>query len=105
MTQLRDDYSAFQAYQTEVLVIVPNGPHMLKARLPELALPYPVLMDKGSKVAYRYSGVEKFWLEGTALAVLVDKGGLIRYIHAAQTQSEEPDNAEILRVLQEMTGR
>ena len=38
MTQLRDDYSAFQACQTEVLVIVPNGPHMLKARLPELAL-------------------------------------------------------------------
>jgi len=99
MAQLRHDYKEFKALNTEVLVMVPNGPKMIKKHVNENNPPYPILSDKGSKVAAQYFQVKHFFLVGTPTVFLVNKKGQVLYAHYASSIIEEPDNKEPLAVL------
>ncbi len=55
MAQLRHDYEQFQALNTEVVVIVPNGARMIEWYVNANAIPYPILTDQGSQVAREYA--------------------------------------------------
>jgi len=102
MAQLRHDYERFQALNSEVLVIVPNGPKMIERYLRKNSTPYPILSDKGSKVAEHYFQVKKFFSLGTPTVFLVNQAGQICYAHYASSLIEEPDNQEPLTVLAQM---
>jgi peroxiredoxin Q/BCP len=104
MAQLRHDYQHFQALQTEILVMVPNGPKTIARYLHNHDIPYPILSDKGLQVAGRYFQVKRFLLAGTPTVMLVDKTGHIAYAHYATSLVEEPDNQEPLAVLSGLTG-
>jgi len=99
MAQLRHDYKEFKALNTEVLVMVPNGPRMIEKHVNENKPPYPILSDKGSKVAAQYFQVKKFFVAGTPTVFLVNKKGRVLYAHYATSIIEEPDNKEPLAVL------
>ena len=99
MAQLRHDYKEFKALNTEVLVMVPNGPRMIEKHVNENNPPYPILSDKGSKVAAQYFQVKQFFLVGTPTVFLVNKKGQVLYAHYATSLIEEPDNKEPLAVL------
>ena len=99
MAQLCRDQARFDAVGTSVLVLVPNGPNLLGRTLPEIQPTYPVLMDKGSKVAAVYSGITQNWLNGTPMAFIVDKQGVVRFARVLESQSDELDNEEILTYL------
>jgi peroxiredoxin len=103
MAQLRHDYEKFKALNTEVLVMVPNGPKMISRYTNGNAIPYPILTDKGSQVAARYFQIKKFLLAGTPSVFLVDRLGKIRYAHYATSLIAEPDNQEPLAVLAGLT--
>ena len=102
MAQLRHDYPQFKALNTEVLVMVPNGPRMIQQYLLAHQTPYPILSDKGSKVAAQYFQVKKLFVLGTPTVFLVNRAGLIIYAHYASSLIEEPDNREPLRVLEQL---
>ena len=102
MAQLRHDYQKFKALNTEVLVMVPNGPKLIERHINKYKTPYPILSDKGSKVAAQYFQIKQFFLVGTPTVFLVDKTGTIRYVHYATSLIEEPDNKEPLAVLKDM---
>ena len=104
MAQLRHDYAKFQALNTEVLVMVPNGPRMIARHVEQQATPYPILSDKGAAVARQYLQVKKFFALGTPSVFLVDRAGRIRYAHYASSMIEEPDNRESLAVLEGLAG-
>jgi len=99
MAQLRHDYKEFKALNTEVLVMVPNGPRMIEKYVNENKSPYPILSDKGSKVAAQYFQVKQFFLVGTPTVFLVNKKSQVLYAHYATSIIEEPDNKEPLAVL------
>ena len=99
MAQLRHDYKEFKALDTEVLVMVPNGPRMIEKYVNKNKPPYPILSDKGSKVAAQYFQVKHFFLVGTPTVFLVNKKGQVLYAHYASSIIEEPDNKEPLAVL------
>lgn len=99
MAQLCHDYPKFKGLNTEVLVMVPNGPKMIEKHVKEHATPYPILSDKGLKVAAAYFQIKKFFLAGTPTVFLVDKTGRIGYAYYANSLIEEPDNQEPLTVL------
>jgi peroxiredoxin len=104
MAQLRHDYPKFRALQTEVLVIVPNGPRMIERFVREHHIPYPILTDKGSVVAAQYGIKIKKAVWVTALkpcVFLVDQAGKIRYFNYLKSYIQEPDNREPLAVLEE----
>lgn len=102
MMQLRQDYEAFKANNSEVLVMVPNGPRMIERYIQKDQTPYPILMDKGLKVAAQYFQVKKLFLIGTPSVFLVNQHGKIGYVYYAKSPIEEPDNQEPLSILRNL---
>ncbi len=102
MAQLRHDYPKFKSLNTEILVMVPNGPNRIEKHVTENATPYPVLSDKGAKVAAQYlvetkrAAVFTFF---TPSVFLVDTTGRIQYASYADSYLDEPDNHQPLAVL------
>jgi peroxiredoxin len=105
MAQLRHDYKNFSALNTEILVMIPNGPFMIKCFLTKHPTPYTILIDKGSRVAKFYFQNKKFFSLGTPTVVLVAQGGEIAYTHYADSLIAEPDNNEPLAVLTELARK
>jgi len=104
MAQLRHAYEKFQALNTEILVMVPNGPRMIQKHIDEFHPPYPILTDKGAKVAAQYFQTNQFFLIGTPTVFVVDQGGIIRYAYYAASALEEPGTEEPLAVLAKLAG-
>ena len=110
MAQLRQDYPEFKALNTEVLVVVPNGPKMIERHVNRHAgdrhAPlYPILSDKGAQVAAQYAIHTKQAIVLTTMTptvFLVDTSGIIRYARYGTSYIEEPDNGEPLAVLAQM---
>jgi len=99
MAQLRLDYDQFKALNTEVIVMVPNGPRMIERYIQSNHVLYPILTDKGAVVAGQYFQVKHFFKFGVPSVFLVDREGKIAYVHYAETLISEPDNREPLAVL------
>jgi len=55
MAQLRHDFEKFSALNAKILVMVPNGPFMIKRYIKKNSTPFTILTDKGSKVAQTYN--------------------------------------------------
>ena len=105
MAQLRQDYEKFKALNTEVVVIVPNGPRMIERHVTENRTPYLILSDKGSRVAESYQIEMKKVLmlkAFTASAFMVDKTGRIFYTSYSPSFLKEPDNNELLAELSKL---
>jgi len=105
MAQLRHDYINFQALDTDILVMVPNGPKMIAGYINANASPYQILCDKGSKVAEEYFQVKKFFNLGTPSVFLVNKQGIIIYAHYGSSLIKEPKNDEPLAILKELNNQ
>jgi peroxiredoxin len=99
MAQLRHDYEKFTALNAEILVVVPNGPFMINRYLSNHPTPYPILTDKGSKVAEQYFQAKQLFAFGTPTVIIVDRAGKIAYTHYADSLIEEPGDDEPLAVL------
>jgi peroxiredoxin len=104
MAQLRHDYQEFKALNAEVFVIVPNGPKTIARFVTDHPTPYPILSDKGSKVAAQYHiAIKHLPLIAAAYfkpsVFLVDKTGKIIYTNYHTSYIKEPDNREPLAVL------
>ena len=102
MAQLCHDYSKFQALNTEIVVMVPNGPFMINRYLKNNPTPYIILSDKGSKVAAKYFQIKQFFAIGTPSVFIVDQRGKIVYTHYAKSVKEVPVSDEPLAVLNEL---
>ena len=102
MVQLRHDYQAFNALNTEVLAMVPNGPRTISLFRRVNTIPYPILTDKGARVGERYLQVKHLFKLGVPSVFLVDRSGEILYVHYARSLVSEPDNREPLAVLKAM---
>lgn len=105
MAQLRHDYEKFASQNTEIIVIVPNGPFLIRHYHNSTPVPYLILSDKGSAVAKQYFQVRKFLIIGSPMVFLVQKGGKIVYTHYANSVIEEPDNKEPLAILEKRHPR
>ena len=99
MAQLRHDYEKFQAHNTEVLVMVPNGPKLIERFIQSNDIPYPILTDKGAKTGESYFQVKYFFKLGVPSIFLVDQSGRIAYVYYSSTLISEPDNRKPLAVL------
>lgn len=102
MAQLRHDYERFKALNTEVLVMVPNGPKMIERFIRESEIPYPILSDKGARTGELYFQVKHFFKLGVPSIFLVNQAGRIAYVYYTRTLISEPDNRKPLAVLSAM---
>lgn len=82
--------------------MVPNGPRMIQNYRAAHHPPYPILSDKGAKVAAQYLQVKQLFKFGTPTLFVVDQAGIIRFAHYAGSLIEEPDNRPALDALKNL---
>jgi peroxiredoxin Q/BCP len=105
MAQLRQDYDQFLAHDTEVLVIGPDNADKFASYFTKNDLPFPGLPDPKHSVLKRYGQEVKIFKLGRMPAqALVDKQGVVRFIHYGNSMSDIPDTAEMLEELETLKG-
>jgi peroxiredoxin Q/BCP len=103
MAQLRQDYQEFVKRDTEVIILGPDGPSAFKRTWQMEDMPMIGLADPGSKVADRYHQKVNLLKWGRMPALLViDKNGIIRFVHYGNSMSDIPENAAILGLIDEI---
>jgi peroxiredoxin Q/BCP len=103
MAQLRQDYDKFEERGVNILVIGPDdaksfAEYFSKHRLPFLGLP-----DPKHTVLKRYGQEVKLFKFGRMPAqALVDKDGIVRYVHYGKSMRDIPSNREMLSLIDEI---
>jgi len=103
MAQLRQDYPEFVKRKAEIVVVGPDGPNAFKRFWQNESIPFIGLADIGNKVADQFNQ-EVNWLKlGRMPAMFViDRQGIIRYLHHGDSMSDIPKTEIILQVLDEL---
>jgi peroxiredoxin len=97
---LRDHYQEFVKRGVEIVVIGPDGPRAFKKYWEEERMPFPGCADIGSKVADNYQQeVNLFKLGRMPADIIIDRTGIIRYMHYGESMSDIPQIQQLLDVI------
>lgn len=100
MTQLRQDHSKFLKKQTEIIVIGPEDGAAFKKYWGKENLEFIGLPDPKHKVLKLYGQEVKILKLGRMPAqMLVDKSGILRFVHYGHSMSDIPSNEELFSLI------
>ena len=100
MTQLRQDFDQFGDIDTEILVVGPEDKDAFKKYFEENDLPFTGLPDPKHSVLKLYGQEIKLFKFGRMPAmVIIDKAGMVRFVHYGHDMSDIPENADVLETL------
>ena len=100
MAQLRRDYALFKSQDTEVIAVGPDSQDKFIDYWADHSIPFVGLADPDHAVARLYEQEVTFLKFGRIPAeMIVDKLGIVRFVHYAKSMAEIPDNKEILSKL------
>jgi peroxiredoxin Q/BCP len=103
MAQLRHDFSEFVKKETIILVIGPENAQAFNRYWKENDLPFSGLPDSEHKVLKLYGQeVNLFKLGRMPAQLLVDKSGVVRFVHYGHSMSDIPENEELFMLIDEM---
>jgi peroxiredoxin len=101
MAQLRHDYHKFTAAGAEIVVVGPEGPAGFQAYWRREKLPFVGLPDPDHSVLKLYGQqVNLFKLGRMPAQVIVDAGGVARFVHYGHDMTDIPPNAELLELIE-----
>jgi peroxiredoxin len=101
MAQLRQDYKEFIRRDTEVIVVGPDNGQAFSSFWHDHDLPFIGLPDQKASVLKQYGQeVNLFKLGRMPAQVIVDKDGMVRFVHYGHSMEDIPSNAEILELLE-----
>ena len=104
MAQLRQDYSKFQALETEIIAVGPEDADAFKMYWKVHKLPFIGLPDPTHSVLKRYGQeVNLFKLGRMPAQVIIDKQGTARFVHYGHDMSDIPENKDVLETLEGLT--
>jgi peroxiredoxin len=102
---LREDYELFCERDAEILVVGPEGPRRFKQVWEKEGYPFIGLADYNHLVAQTYGQEVKLAKLGRMPAALViDKDGVIRFVHFGEDMADIPENEELLVLLDELNS-
>ena len=102
---MRDHYEDFISRGVEILAVGPDGSESFKRYWAKENIPFIGLPDPDHVVAKQYKQeVNLFKLGRMPLNCIVDKDGLIRYVHYGASMSDIPDNETFLNVIDEINA-
>ncbi len=105
MAQLRQDLSEFEKRGTTILVVGPESAAAFSKYFRENDLPFIGLPDPSHSVLKLYGQQIKLFKVGRMPAqVLVDKEGMVRFVHYGHDMSDIPENREMLRLIDSLTS-
>ncbi len=103
MAQLRQDYQEFEKRQTKVIVLGPESAGAFKAYWKEHDLPFIGLPDPKASVLKLYGQeVNLFKLGRMPAQVIVDRKGVVRFVHYGHAMYDIPENSEVLELLDQL---
>jgi len=103
MAQLRQDFDQFVKRDTEVIVVGPENQDAFKTFWRENNLPFTGLPNPNHSVLRLFGQEIKLFKLGRMPAqVIVDKAGMVRYVHYGNSMSDIPDSEEILTLLDKL---
>jgi len=100
MAQLRQDHAEFEAAETAIVVVGPEGPGAFASYWEKNSLPFIGLPDPKHSVLKQYGQEIKLFKLGRMPAqVLVDKSGVARFVHYGHDMTDIPPNKEVLGLI------
>ena len=103
MAQLRQDYDAFVERGTEVIAVGPDSKNAFQNFWEEKDMPFIGLADPNHKIARKYEQeVNLLKLGRMPAQIIIDKQGIVRYVHYSNSMSDITENEEILEILDQI---
>jgi peroxiredoxin len=103
MAQLRQDYQKFVEQNAVVLVAGPENAEAFKKYWENESLPFIGLPDPAHTVLKLYGQEIKIFKFGRMPAqVMIDREGIVRFVHYGHAMEDIPSNEELLSLLGEM---
>ena len=98
MAQLRQDYQRLVKLNTEIIVVGPENAESFQKFWQKEELPFIGLPDPEHKILKLYGQEVKLFKLGRMPAqMLIDKSGMLRYVHYGHSMSDIPSNKEIMK--------
>ena len=103
MAQLRQDYDDFLKRDTVVIAVGPDSQEDFQRFWEKKEMPFIGLADPDNEVAKKYDQEVNLLKFGRIPAqMIVDKNGVLQFVHYANSMSDIPDNQEILEKLEKI---
>lgn len=103
MSQLRQGYSRFEANDTVILVVGPEGNEAFRRYWERHDLPFIGLPDPKHSILKLYGQQIKIFKFGRMPAqAIIDKNGIVRYVHYGKSMSDIPNNDELLNIIEKI---
>jgi peroxiredoxin len=100
MMQLHRDYNKFIEKDTEIVAIGPENANSFKTYWDVHGLKFHGIPDEKHSVLKLYGQkVNLFRLGRMPAQMLVDKEGVLRYVHYGHSMRDIPENAEIFELI------
>lgn len=100
---MRQDYDEFVKRDAVILSIGPENAEAFRNYWEKNNLPFVGLPDPDHSVLKRYGQEVKLFKFGRMPAqMIVDKDGVLRYVHYGHAMSDIPSNQELLQLLDEL---
>ena len=105
MAQLRQDYQQFAQQETEVIAVGPDSLDNFKKFWESGDMPFVGLADPDHKAARLYDQEVTLFKFGRVPAqMIIDKEGVVRYVHYARSMADIPENQEIIEIIMEINN-
>jgi len=99
MAQLRQDYKRFVKLNTEIIVVGPENAEPFQKFWQKEELPFIGLPDPEHKILKLYGQEIKLLKLGRMPAqMLIDKSGMLRYVHYGHSMMDIPSNDDIMNL-------
>ena len=103
MAQLRQDYDQFVERDTAVVAVGPDSQEDFQRYWEKKEIPFIGLADPDNKVAKKYDQEVNLLKFGRIPAqMIIDKHGILQFVHYSNSMSDIPDNQAILEKLDEI---
>jgi peroxiredoxin len=100
MAQLRQDFQKFNDENTVILVVGPENSNAFANYWAKNDLPFVGLPDPKHTVLKLYGQQIKIFKFGRMPAmVIVDRHGIVRFVHYGHSMSDIPENSDVLETL------
>ena len=101
MMQLHQDYDKFTAKDTAIVAIGPENTNSFKTYWEENSFKFYGIPDEKHTVLKLYAQkVNLFKLGRMPAQMLVDKAGVLRYVHYGHSMTDIPENSEIFELIE-----
>ena len=105
MAQLRRDYKEIKAQTAEIVVVGPDSRESFQKYWTENNLPFIGLPDPKHRVLKLFGQQVKIFKLGRIPAqAVIDKEGVVRYVHYGHDMADIPTTEEILSILDELNA-